>query len=101
MELRDALTQIAEIRQQVARTELFRGYRALPVAFSGLAAFAAAAAQALWIPEPGRKISANLALCVWATSLSMFATRWALVWRLGRRGRPLGGAPAVVARAAI
>ena len=27
MELRDALTQIAEIRQQMARSEVFRGYR--------------------------------------------------------------------------
>ena len=36
MELRDALAQIAEIRQHMARTEVFRGYRALPVAFSGV-----------------------------------------------------------------
>ena len=28
MELRDALTQISQIRQQVAQTEVFRGYRA-------------------------------------------------------------------------
>ena len=36
MELREALTQITEIRQQLARTEVFRGYRAMPVAFSGV-----------------------------------------------------------------
>ena len=35
MELREALTQITEIRLQLARTEVFRGYRAMPVAFSG------------------------------------------------------------------
>ena len=40
MELREALTQISEIRRQVARAQLFRGYRALPVAFSGLTALA-------------------------------------------------------------
>ena len=38
MELRDALTQIAEIRQQMARGEVFRGYRAATTAFSGMAA---------------------------------------------------------------
>ena len=35
MELREALTQITEIRLQMARTEVFRGYRAIPAAFSG------------------------------------------------------------------
>ena len=42
MELREALTQISEIRAQVARTEMFRGYRSLTVAFTGLLAFCAA-----------------------------------------------------------
>ena len=40
MELREALTQITEIRLQMARTEVFRGYRALPAAFSGGVALA-------------------------------------------------------------
>src|SRR5438552_18025300 len=84
MELRDALTQIAEIRQQVARTELFRGYRALPVAFSGLAAFAAAGLQAWLIPEPAQNISAYLALWVGAAVLSVIATGSEMVWRLRR-----------------
>lgn len=38
MELRDALSQIAEIRQQMARGQVFRGYRAATTAFSGLLA---------------------------------------------------------------
>jgi len=45
MELREALSQIDEIRQQMARTELFRGYRSVTVAFSGVSALAAAALQ--------------------------------------------------------
>ena len=47
MDLRDALTQIAAIRQQVAQTETFRGYRAAPVALSGVLAWLAAALQTL------------------------------------------------------
>ena len=42
MELREALSQISEIRQQMARSEVFRGLRSVPVAFSGLLAWAAA-----------------------------------------------------------
>lgn len=62
MELREALTQIAEIRAQVARTEVFRGYRAVPVACSGLLAFAAAGVQAIWVPDPASQASSYLTL---------------------------------------
>ena len=47
-ELHEALERIAEIRHQMARTEVFRGYRALPVAFSGALAVAAG-----WRSRPG------------------------------------------------
>jgi len=73
MELRDALTQISEIRLQLARTEVFRGYRAMPVAFSGLLAFAAAGFQAVWIHEPLQEITAYLTLWVGAAIISAVA----------------------------
>lgn len=50
MELHEALTQISEIRQQMARAEVFRGYRSLTTAFSALIAVAACAAHAWWLP---------------------------------------------------
>ena len=91
MELRDALTQISEIRQQMARAEVFRGYRALPVAFSGLLAFVAAAAQGLFLRDPGQHITAYLSLWTGAAALSAFAAGLemvirsrATVWTLGR-----------------
>jgi hypothetical protein len=74
MELRDALTQISQIRQQVAQTEVFRGYRALPVAFSGFLAMGTAALQAVWLPDPGQNTSAYLFLWLGAAVLSMLAT---------------------------
>src|SRR6266511_678297 len=37
-----ALDQIAEIHQQIAKGEVYRGYRSLPVAASGLMGIAAA-----------------------------------------------------------
>jgi hypothetical protein len=42
MELPHALTQIAEIRDQVARTEVYRGYRSVPIAASGVIGLAGA-----------------------------------------------------------
>ncbi len=56
MELRDALTQITEIRLQLARTEVFRGYRAMPVAFSGGVAVLAALIQAATISDPAVEV---------------------------------------------
>ena len=74
MDLREALTQISEIREQVARTEVFRGYRAVPVAFSGLLALATAAVQMLYLPYPADRPSAYIALWVGAAFVSMMAT---------------------------
>ena len=73
MELRDALTQITEIRLQLARTEVFRGYRAMPVAFSGGVAVLAALIQAATIPEPAAQIGPYLALWIGAAVVSALA----------------------------
>lgn len=45
MHVSRALEQIAEIHQQLAKGEVYRGYRPLPVACSGLAGLLAAAVQ--------------------------------------------------------
>lgn len=64
MELREALSQITEIRAQMARTETFRGYRSGTVGLSGLLGVAGAVVQAVWIPDPGQNIRAYLGLWV-------------------------------------
>jgi hypothetical protein len=51
MELREALTQIAEIRQSMARGEVFRGYRAATTAFSGVVAVGTGVVQAVVMPS--------------------------------------------------
>ncbi len=45
MELRDALSQIHEIRDRMERSQLYRGYRAAPVAASAVLALAGALGQ--------------------------------------------------------
>ena len=43
MEYNEALSQISEIHAHLAKGEIYRGFRSLPVALSGVAGFAAAA----------------------------------------------------------
>src|SRR3954470_4084925 len=88
MELRDALTQISVIRRQMARTEVFRGYRAMPVAFSGLLAFAASAIQATWIVEPVEQMSSYLALWVGAAIVSAIGAGTEMTLRARRSASP-------------
>jgi hypothetical protein len=75
------LTQISEIRRQVARTEVFRGYRALPVAFTGLLALGVAGFQELFLPDPQQHVAAYLTLWVGAALISMLATGAEMVLR--------------------
>jgi hypothetical protein len=62
MEVREALDHIAEIRQRLAESELFHGYRALPVATSGLLALAAGWLQPWFAPDPVRNVRAFVML---------------------------------------
>ena len=81
MELRDALTQITEIRLQLARTEVFRGYRAMPVAFSGIVALLAAGIQAATIADPTTQVGPYLALWIGAAVISAMAAGMEMVVR--------------------
>jgi hypothetical protein len=74
MDLQEALTQISEIRQHVARSETFRGYRAAPVAFSGVVACLAAAFQYTLIPQPADNLPVYLGLWIGAALLSIVVT---------------------------
>jgi hypothetical protein len=88
MELHEALTQISEIRRQMARTEVFRGYRAMPVAFSGLLALSAAAIQAAWIIDPAEQRTAYLALWVGAAIVSAIGAGTEMMLRARQSSSP-------------
>jgi hypothetical protein len=62
MDLREALESIAIIRSRIAQTEVFRGYRALPVAFSAMLAFLAGVAQPSLLPRPDQNVPGYVAL---------------------------------------
>jgi hypothetical protein len=82
MELHDALTQIAEIRRQMAKTDVFRGYRSAPVAFSGLLALAAAAVQSRTVGDPMENLPGYLSLWIAAAAVSMLAVAVEMALRL-------------------
>ena len=63
-DLDHALAEISAIRSQIARSVVFRGYGPATLAATGLLAFVAAGAQAAFLAQPARHVSAYLAL--WA-----------------------------------
>ena len=69
--LREAMTQIADIREQLAHTRTFRGYRSRTVALSGLFALIAAILQPLLIPQPASALPEYLLLWVGTAVLSL------------------------------
>ena len=70
MELRDAISQISQIRMQMARAETLRGLRAVPVAFSGVLALVAGFAQIAWVEQPATEISPYFTIWLGAAVLS-------------------------------
>ena len=89
MELHEALTQISEIRLQMARTEVFRGYRSVPVAFSGLLALLAAGIQPYWVPDPAQNFTAYLVLWAGVAVVSVLAAGTEMWIRCQRSASPL------------
>ncbi|HEX8915864.1 MAG TPA: hypothetical protein VF796_26145 [Humisphaera sp.] len=84
MRLHDALNQIAEIRQQMARAQVFRGYRSATTAFSAVMALVAAGLQYKWF-GPGPRDAQIDALWVWlaaaGVSLAVVGAEMALRYR--------------------
>lgn len=81
MELRDALAQIAEIRQQMARGEVFRGYRSLTVGFSGLLGLTAAVVQSQWLVTPEAELGCYLLLWTGVAATCLIVAGSELYWR--------------------
>ena len=73
-DLYKALGDISSIRRQMASTTEFRGYGPATLATTGLFAILAAAAQALWFPDPAHHISAYLVVWVSTAVLSAALT---------------------------
>jgi hypothetical protein len=89
MEPREALSQITEIRQQMARGEAFRGYRALTVGAVGLIGVLAAIAQPYLVPSPASALGAYLALWISVAGASVMLVALGLWRRVRATGSPM------------
>jgi hypothetical protein len=81
MELREALDSIATIRRRMAETEVFRGYRALPVALSAVLALVAGFLQSSLVPQPADNVPGYIALWSAVALLSIAAAGLAMFLR--------------------
>lgn len=61
-DLHKAIGDISSIRRQVARSTEFRGYGPVTLAATGFSAVLAAAAQAIWVPDPANHVGFYLAV---------------------------------------
>jgi hypothetical protein len=89
MELRDALDQISEIRERMAKGQVFRGYRSVTTAFTAALAVLTSAAQARWVTNPKRDVDAYLWLWCAAALLSLAVVGAEMAIRAVRSGSAL------------
>ena len=89
MELHEALGQITEIRLQMARSEVFRGYRSLTVASVGLMGVLAAIAQPYVVPSPANSLEAYLTLWISVAAVALMLVAFGLWRRVRTTGSPM------------
>ena len=81
MHLDEALRQISDIRHQMARSEVFRGYRSATVGLSGGLGLLAAAVQPRWVASPESELGRYLGLWVGVAALSAIVAGAEMSWR--------------------
>lgn len=89
MELGEALERIDTIWAHVARTGVFRGYKAATVGGTGLLAFAAAAVQPLVVHDPPRNLNQYLQLWIGVAAVSVICVAIELATRYVSSDSPL------------
>ena len=101
MQLDDALIQIADIRQSMARAGTFRGYWSVPTAVSGGLALVAAGVQQRWIGRGDQAIDAYVQLWGGVAIVSMVIAGVAMAVRLHRLGSQVQRSMSLTASAAV
>jgi hypothetical protein len=89
MELHDALIQVSEIRQQMARSETFRGYRSMSAAISAAIAVGAAIVQPVFVADPVASPEKYFKLWISAAFVSVLVTAGEMVVRCRRSASPM------------
>lgn len=80
-DLSRALSDISNIRKQVANSTEFRGYGPATLATTGIVAALAGVVQQLWLTDPGKHIAAYLSIWVSTAILSAVLTGFQMYTR--------------------
>jgi hypothetical protein len=83
-DLHKALSEISEIRGQIARSAEFRGYGPATLSITGVLAVVAAAAQAHWFRQPERDMPAYLAIWIATAAISLLIISLETIMRARR-----------------
>jgi hypothetical protein len=89
MELRQALSDLAEVRERLARLQRFEGYSGAAAAASGIGALIAAGVQQRLAPLPETVTALRVYLIIWLSCLAvalLLNYGAAAVWLLKHRG---------------
>lgn len=97
MDVQEALRQISEIRQQMARSEVFRGYRSLTVGFSGALGMIAAAFQTHWIASPENDLDRYVGLWLGVAVASLIVVGIEMAWNAQMAGPGLAREATILA----
>ena len=83
-ELRHALSEVHEIRHQIARATQFRAYGPLSIAVSGLLAIFVAWGEARWDAHSPASLSATLTIWIVTAAVSLVLSGWETFLRAQR-----------------
>src|SRR4051812_36832472 len=89
MRLNEALSQIADIRQQIAQSQAFNGFRSLTTGFTGVVAIAAAIVQGKLVHDPMHHMNDYLMIWLLCAVVSIVIVGIELAVRCWRSDRPL------------
>jgi len=92
MELRQALGRISEIREQMERSSVFRGYRAVPVAITGILAMVGGAVQPVLVPDPATSVAGWIDLWIGVAAVSVLVAGTEILIRYFRSASDLARA---------
>ena len=89
MRLNDALSQIADIRQQIARSQAFNGFRSLTTALTGVIAIVASLVQKQIVVDPIHHMNRYLTIWLIVAVVSLVVVGIELGIRCWRSDQPL------------
>lgn len=81
MQLHEVISQISDIHDHMAQSQVYRGYRSLTTGFSGAVAGLGAVAQPFFVHSPTDQLGRYLILWIAVAAISALITGCEIAWR--------------------